>query len=138
MMKSYTEMTQFETFEDRFRYLKLEGRVGDETFGRSRSLNQIFYQSPRWRQVRDQVILRDKGCDLGIPGMTIHSRGLIHHINPISENDIREDSDSLYDLDNLVLTTYATHNAIHYGDEELARVSYTLERTPNDTCPWKR
>lgn len=137
MGKSYKELCHFSSFEDRFEYLKLVGKVGEETFGRARKLNQIFYTSPRWLKVRDQVLLRDNGCDLGVPGYETGKHAIVHHITPITEEDILEDRDCLYDPDNLITTTLDTHNAIHYGDARLAMLEFQSERRPNDTCPWK-
>lgn len=137
MGKSYKELCHFSSFEDRFEYLKLVGRVGEETFGRARKLNQLFYTSDRWLKVRDQVLLRDNGCDLGIPGYETGKYAIVHHIIPITEEDILEDRDCLYDPNNLITTTLDTHNAIHYGDASLAKLEFQQERRPNDTCPWK-
>lgn len=136
--KSYTELKRLSSFEDRFQYLKLTGKIGEETFGRSRPSNQRFYQSPKWKSVRDQIILRDSGCDLGVRGYEIHSRALVHHINPISESDILNDRDCLYDPDNLITVRFDTHNAIHYGNSDLLEITVKTERSPNDTCPWKK
>ena len=137
MKKTYSELCRLGTFEERYRYLELKGRVGEETFGRARYTNQIFYQSPRWQQIRAQVILRDNGCDLAMPGYNISTRAIVHHINPITERDILEDADCLYDMENLVTTRFETHNAIHYGDPALMRIMLIEERRPNDTIPWR-
>lgn len=135
-IKTYSELIQLPTFEERFRYLKLDGRVGEDTFGFDRYLNQLFYQSQKWKKIRDYVIIRDNGCDLGVEGYEIHGRLLIHHMNPISIQDILHESDFLLDPEYLITTVHNTHNAIHYGDESLL---YTgpIERTLHDTCPWK-
>lgn len=138
MRKTYRELCRYSSFEDRFEYLKLVGRVGEETFGRARYLNQVFYTSDRWLRTRDQVLLRDEGCDLGLEGHEIFKSAIVHHINPITEEDILEDRDCLYDMDNLITVSLATHNAIHYGDPEMLKVAIQQERRPNDTCPWKR
>lgn len=135
--KSYRELSHISSFEDRYKYLELHGRVGEETFGRARHLNQAFYQSDRWLSVRDQVILRDNGCDMGIPGHDISKYATVHHINPITDEDILNDADCLYDPDNLITLSSATHKAIHYGDPSLMHVAIQQERRPNDTCPWK-
>lgn len=137
-IKRYSELEKIPDFIGRYNYLKLRQAVGEETFGYSRYLNQVFYQSPEWREVRDFVILRDNGCDLGIEGFEI-PRGLvlIHHMNPITEKDILEHSDFLLDPEFLISTIKRTHNAIHYGDERLLMISGLVERRPNDTIPWR-
>ena len=135
--KSYRELSALSTFEERFRYLRLKGVVGKDTFGFDRWFNQHFYRSTEWKQIREKVILRDNGCDLGIPGREIHGRIIIHHMNPISLEDIEKSSDLLFNPDNLITTTHITHNAIHYGDEDLL-LHDPIERKPGDTCPWKK
>lgn len=135
-MLCYTELSKLETFEERFEYLRMNGLVGDTTFGGSRYLNQAFYKSPEWRSVRDRVIIRDKGCDLGIEGHEIHSRPLVHHINPVTKDDLISRSKWIFDPENLITVSHTTHNAIHYGDTSLI-LSTSARRTPNDTCPWK-
>ena len=130
-------MIQYSTFEDRFKYLQLKGRVGEETFGFDRWLNQKFYKDPEWLRIRDEVIIRDNGCDLAIPGREIYSRILIHHMNPITKDDILQRSKYLLDPEYLICTIKNTHDAIHYGDENLL-VKGPVERKPNDTCPWRR
>ena len=137
MIRTYTEMISLPTFEERYRYLRLGGMVGEETFGFDRYLNQIFYQSPEWRAVRDHVIIRDNGCDLGIEGREIHRGILIHHMIPISKEDILSRSEFLLDPEYLIATCKNTHDAIHYGDENLL-IKAPIERTRNDTCPWRR
>ena len=134
--RTYSELIQIPTFLERFRYLKLGGRVGEETFGYDRYLNQGFYHSSEWRQIRDYIITRDLGRDLGVDGYDIHGKIYIHHMNPIIVKDIIHASDYLTDPEYLICTTQNTHNAIHYGDESLL-VSEPVERTPFDTCPWK-
>ena len=136
-IRSYSELIKLPTFEERFRYLRLNGSVGRETFGFDRYLNQIFYQSQRWKSVRDRVIIRDQGCDLGVEGYEIHGRIIIHHMNPITLQDIERESEFLIDPEYLICTIHNTHNAIHFGDERLL-ISKPIERTMNDTCPWKR
>lgn len=136
-IRSYSELIRFPTFEERFEYLKLGGRVGEDTFGFDRYLNQIFYRSQEWKRIRDQVIVRDNGCDLAAEGYDICGRILIHHMNPIGLRDIEERSDILLNPEYLICTTHNTHNAIHYGDNNLL-VTGPIERTPFDTCPWKR
>lgn len=138
MLKTYSELSKLNTFEERFEYLRLNGQVGKDTFGFDRIFNQIFYRSIEWKRVRDQVILRDNGCDLGIPGHEIYGqRILIHHMNPISLEDLERRSEILMNPEYLITTIHNTHNAIHYGDENLL-IKLPKERTRNDTCPWKR
>lgn len=134
--RTYTELSKLETFEDRYKYLRLGGNVGEETFGFDRFLNQTFYKSPEWKKVRDYVILRDNGCDLGIPGREIHGKVLIHHMNPIGAKDILNRTEYLLDPEYLITTVHDTHNAIHYGDESLLPQE-PIVRTKNDTCPWR-
>lgn len=117
--------------------MRLDGVVGKDTFGFDRYLNQIFYRSQRWKSVRDHVIIRDNGCDLGVEGYEIHGRILIHHMNPITLDDIMQESDFLLDPEYLISTIHSTHNAIHYGDENLL-VTAPVERTKFDTCPWRQ
>ncbi len=136
VVKTYSDLLKLCTFEERFRYLQLNGRVAQETFGFSRFINQNFYSTPEWKSVRDFVILRDSGCDLGIEGYDIHDRILIHHINPISTEDIITRSEFLLNPEYLITTTHNTHNAIHYGDESMLMTTF-VERSRNDTCPWK-
>lgn len=138
MMKSYSELIQIPTFIERFRYLKINGVVGEETFGYDRYLNQRFYQSKEWRQFRQDIILRDMGGDLGITEHPIGGTIIIHHINPIDKQDILQGRwCKLMDPENVICVSHATHEAIHYGDESLLMVGPT-ERRPNDTCPWRR
>jgi hypothetical protein len=136
-IKCYSELMLLPTFQARYQYLRLNGEVGKETFGFDRYMNQFFYRSPEWRRVRDFVITRDEGCDLGIPGREIFGRIVIHHMNPIRPEDIRNRSDLLLDPEYLITTIHDTHLAIHYGDEHLL-LQEPVERRPNDTCPWKR
>lgn len=136
-IKTYSELITFPTFEERFRYLQLKGVVGEDTFGFDRYLNQRFYRSTEWKRIRDQVIVRDFGCDLGIEDRVIHGKILIHHMNPISERDIVRATEFLLNPEYLICVTHNTHNAIHYGDEDLL-VKGPIVRTKNDTCPWKR
>lgn len=134
--KSYSELSRLQTFQERFEYLKLGGFVGRETFGYDRYINQQFYKSPEWRRVRRNVILRDQGCDLGVEGYDIFGRVLIHHINPITLEDLEERSPIAYSMDNLICVSHATHEAIHYSDYDILPQD-PIERFPNDTCPWK-
>ena len=138
IIKTYSELITLPTFEERFQYLRLDGRIGEQTFGFDRYLNQLFYKDPEWLSVRDKVIIRDLGCDLGIEEYEIGKgqRILIHHMNPISMKDIQKNTKILLDPEYLITTMHSTHNAIHYGDESLL-VSAPIERTKNDTCPWK-
>lgn len=136
-IKTYSELILLPTFEERFRYLKLSGSVGKETFGFDRYMNQIFYRSQKWKSIRDYVIIRDKGCDLGILDREIHGRVLIHHMNPITRQDIERESEFLLDPEYLITTVHNTHNAIHFGDESILYTA-PVERTKNDTCPWRR
>lgn len=136
-IKTYSELIMLPTFEERFRYLKLDGKVGETTFGFDRYLNQMFYKSDEWKTVRDKIIIRDSGCDLGIEGREINGRVLIHHMNPISKEDILNKSNFLLNPEYLICTIKSTHDAIHYGDEKLL-IKDPIVRTKNDTCPWKR
>lgn len=136
-IRSYSELSKLKTFEERYQYLKLNGMVGAETFGFDRYLNQMFYRSQRWKSVRDFVFVRDNGCDLGIEGHDIYGRYIIHHMNPITIEDIERESEYLIDPEFLITTIHNTHNAIHYGDEQLL-VTAPIVRTKNDTCPWRR
>lgn len=135
MSRSYSELRQLSTFEERFRYLALRGRVGDQTFGYNRWVNQDFYTSREWRQARNGIIVRDNGCDLGIEGYEIHRGLYIHHINPITVEQIESGDDCLFDPDNLITVAHRTHNAIHYGDESLLPKPL-VERRPGDTKLW--
>lgn len=136
-IKTYSELITLPTFEERFQYLRLDGIVGESTFGFDRYLNQIFYQSQKWKQIRDFVIIRDNGCDLGVEGYEIYGRILIHHMNPITIKDIERESEFLLDPEYLITTVHNTHNAIHYGDENLL-ITAPIERTKYDTCPWRK
>lgn len=135
-IKTYSELITLPTFEERFEYLRLDGSVGEQTFGFDRYINQIFYQSYEWKKVRDFVIIRDNGCDLGIDGYEIRGKILIHHMNPITAKDIETCSDFLLNPEYLISTTHITHNAIHYGDERLLPKG-PIERKKYDTCPWR-
>ena len=136
-IKTYSELITFPTFEERYKYLRLKGRVGEETFGFDRYLNQVFYKSKEWRSVRDYVIARDNGCDLGMEGYEIFGQILIHHMNPITKEDILERKDVLLNPEYLITTVKNTHDAIHYGDGNLL-VTSPIERRKNDTCPWRK
>ena len=130
-------MSKLKSFEERYEYLRIRGSVGEETFGFDRYLNQIFYRSQKWKKIRDFVIVRDNGCDLGIEGREIYERIIIHHMNPITIKDIEHESEFLLDPEFLITTIHNTHNAIHYGDKNLL-VQMPVERTKNDMCPWRR
>lgn len=136
--RSYTELKDILGYEDRFRYLRLDGSVGHDTFGYDRYLNQTLYKSPEWRKVRGLVLTRDNGCDLAHEDYPIPNgyRILIHHINPITVNDILDRNPKVFDLNNLIVVTHRTHEAIHYGDESLLP-QQPIVRSPNDTCPWR-
>lgn len=136
-IKTYSELILLPTFEERYEYLRMGGRVGEETFGFDRYLNQAFYQhSSEWKRVRDIVITRDYGCDLGIPGREIHGRIIIHHLNQVLPEDLRDRNSWILDPEYLISTSHETHQAIHYGDKSLLFTA-PIERTRNDTCPWK-
>jgi hypothetical protein len=136
-IRNYSELIELPTFEERFEYLRLDGRVGEETFGFDRHLNQVFYKSKEWLQVRDQVIARDNGCDLGMEGHEIYSKILVHHMNPVSKEDILKRSEWILNPEYLICTIKNTHDAIHYGDKSLLTTA-PIERRPNDTCPWRK
>lgn len=137
MIRTYTELKQMPTFEDRYEYLRLHGEVGKDTFGFDRIFNQQFYRSPEWKRAKTAVVVRDMGCDLGDEDHPITGNIIVHHMNPITLKDIQEGSDLLFNPEYLISVSHATHNAIHYGDAELLPKP-PVERTPNDTCPWKR
>lgn len=137
MLRSYSELSRLRTFDERFRYLLLAGSVGVETFGFDRYVNQRFYRSEEWKHVRNIVIARDNGCDLGIEGRDINGRVYVHHMNPMNLEQINDHMDLILDPEYLVCVTFATHNAIHYGDESYITLA-PVERQPNDTCPWKQ
>lgn len=136
--KSYSELKKLKTFEERYEYLRLKGSVGEDTFGSKRYLNQILYKSKEWKQARDKVIIRDNGCDLGIEGRDIlkPNKVLIHHINPITVDDILNRDSKVFDQNNLITVSHRTHEAIHYGDSNLL-IKDPITRHANDTCPWK-
>lgn len=134
--RTYSELKNLDSFEERFNYLKLNGQVGETTFGSKRYLNQLLYKSQEWMSVRDKAIIRDEGCDLGIPGRDIGGKVLVHHINPITIEDVLNNNPKVFDLENLITTSHITHEAIHYGDENLL-IKDPIIRTANDTCPWK-
>lgn len=136
-MKTYSELILLPTFAERFQYLKLKGAVGKETFGKSRYLNQLLYRSPEWKKVRRDVIIRDGGCDLGVTDCPIDGRVYIHHMNPINEDDILNRNPKIFDPNNLISVSFRTHQAIHYGSDEMMKEYEFVERRANDTCPWR-
>lgn len=135
--KSYDELISLKTFEERYEYLKTGNVVGEETFGSSRFLNQQFYKSKEWKKVRRDIIIRDNGCDLGCNDREIHGKIYVHHINPITSDDILNRDPCLFDSNNLICVSKLTHDAIHYGDSDLL-ITVPTERSANDTCPWKK
>ena len=135
-IKTYSELITIPTFEERFEYLQLRGAVGKDTFGYDRYLNQVLYRSPEWKRLRNQIIIRDCGCDLACDGYDIYGKVLIHHLNPITVDDVLTRSRKVFDPDNLVCVSHNTHNAIHYGDVDLL-ITGPITRTKNDTCPWR-
>lgn len=136
-IRTYSELITFSTFEERYEYLRLGGKIGEETFGFDRYLNQSFYKTKEWMSIRDSVIIRDCGCDLAIADREIYGRILIHHMNPITKEDILYRSKYLLDPEYLICTSKNTHDAIHYGDSSLI-ITSPLERSKNDTCPWRK
>lgn len=135
MTRSYSELIQIPTFAERLEYLRLKEQIGTDTFGVNRYMNQQFYQSAEWRHLRNAVIVRDNGCDLGIPELPIGGRIYIHHLNPLAEEDIVHSSDALLNPENLICCSFETHNAIHFGTA--VATMDVPERKPNDTCPWR-
>jgi hypothetical protein len=137
MMRTYGELIKIENFLDRYEYLKLNGSVGAETFGFDRWLNQIFYRSPEWKHIREEVIIRDDGCDLGIRDRPIGGRIYVHHMNPIDVKSIVERKSILLNPDFLICCSHNTHEAIHYGNSDILLPDKFVERKPNDTIPWR-
>lgn len=133
--RSYRELSRIPTFEERYRYLRLQGRVGMDTFGHDRYMNQILYASAEWKRFRREILIRDEGCDLGIPDRVIQGKVLIHHINPLTVEDLEKRSYAIFDPDNVICVSHMTHQAIHYGDEALLPKD-PIERRPGDHCPW--
>lgn len=136
MIRRYSELIKLKTFEERFDYLKLNGVVSELTFGHNRYLNQDFYRSEEWKRFRREIIIRDNGCDLAIEGREIPRGLIIHHLNPITVEDIVNSNRCIFDPENVVCVSHQTHNAIHYGDENQILHDY-VARKPNDTCPWR-
>jgi hypothetical protein len=134
-IRTYSELSKLKTFRARFDYLQLRGRVGEQTFGFDRYLNQVLYRSKRWLSTRDEVIVRDDGCDLGVLGFEIFDKVIVHHLNPLTIEDIEDYNETIFDLNNLICTSHRTHMAIHYGDESLLPKPL-VERRPGDTTLW--
>lgn len=135
-MRSYKELIKIPTFFERYEYLRCHSAIGIETFGSNRFINQQFYNSVEWKQIRYKVIVRDDGCDLAMPDRPIYGKIYIHHMNPLLLTDIVQHSDSMFDIDQLICCSFETHNAIHYGDKSLL-VKDIEERKPGDTIPWR-
>lgn len=133
--RTYSELIRINSFEERFRYLSLQGQVGVDTFGFDRYLNQAFYASREWKQLRQFVIARDEGCDMAFPGYEIYDKIYVHHINPMTPDDVKHSNDGNLDPENLICVTHSTHNAIHYGDERLLPQPLVIRR-PGDTKLW--
>ena len=136
-IRTYSELIAIPDFTERYKYLKLNGVIGENTFGFDRYLNQVFYHSKEWKDVRRAVILRDNGCDLACEGHDIFGKVLIHHMNPITLRDIHQRKDEILDPEFLICVSLDTHNAIHYGDDSKIIAVTPIVRTKNDTCPWK-
>lgn len=137
-MKTYKECIQLPTFEERYSYLRLAGRVGNTTFGDERFLNQTLYHLAEWKIARRDAIARDLGCDLAVADRSINTKIYVHHINPITIEDVLNREAKVFDLNNLICTSFDTHQAIHYGDENMLIPSKPLERRPNDQAPWRK
>lgn len=136
MIRRYSDLRQIDSFKERYLYLKLNGRVGEETFGYDRWVNQTLYKSQKWKRTRNEIIIRDNGCDLGMDGYELDSFIMVHHMNPITLEDIEEERDIIFDPENLICCSSRTHKAIHFGDESLLPKEPII-RTPGDTCLWK-
>ena len=137
MIRTYDELIKRQTFLQRFNYLKLGDKIGKETFGYDRYLNQRFYKTPEWKKLRDEIIIRDDGCDLGHPDFPIYGRIIIHHMNPLTKDHILHSTEYLLDPKYLICVSHDTHNAIHYGSSDLLLIDEPVIRKPNDTCPWR-
>ena len=135
-LRCYRELRRLKTFEERYEYLRIGGLIGETTFGFERYLNQMLYSSSQWRRVRNQVIIRDNGCDLGLDGYEIGGKIIIHHMNPITTEQIEESASEIFDPEYLICVSDRTHNAIHYGDKDLLP-QLPVERYPGDMCPWR-
>ena len=136
-IKCYSELKKLKTFNERFNYLKLDGVIGEETFGYDRILNQVLYKSKKWREVRNEVLVRDNGNDLGVEGYQISGKAIIHHMNPITVDDVLNEREWVYDPEYLITVSNTTHNAIHYSSEDILPKD-PIERSKNDTCLWKK
>ena len=136
MIRCYSDLIQLRTFQERYQYLKIHGKVGEDTFGYDRYVNQVLYRSQKWRKTRSQIIIRDNGCDLGIEGRELDDYIMVHHMNPLTLEDIEEDRDCVYNPEYLICCSSRTHKAIHFGDENLLPKDF-IERKPNDTCLWR-
>ena len=136
-IKTYSDLIQIPSFIERYRYLRLGGKAGEITFGNDRYLNQTLYRSLEWKSFRRDMIIRDNGCDLGMDGSSIQGKIMLHHINPITNEDMYNRSPAIFDEENVICVSARTHNAIHYGDEELLMIDEIIERRPNDTIPWR-
>lgn len=135
-MKTYSELMAIDSFEGRYNYLKMTKAVGEETFGWDRYLNQVFYTSPEWKRIRNEVIARDNGCDMGVTGYDIYKHAIVHHMNGVTKQQILDRDPDIFNKEYLITVSFKTHNAIHYGDESQIRDDIAM-RSPNDTCPWK-
>jgi len=135
--RTYSELSKLKSFEDRYEYLKLDGSVGEETFGFDRYLNQALYSSKEWKQLKNKILIRDEGCDLGVQGNKINKKAIIHHMNPITKEQIENRDPEIFDPENLITVSHSTHNAIHYGDKELLVRQKPVERKQGDTIPWR-
>lgn len=137
MIRTYSELIEFDTVRERFEYLRLDGSVGEATFGYDRWMNQQFYRSPQWKSVRRDVLIRDNGFDMAIEGLDAGRRPIIHHMNPLSVEDVRHERSTNLDPEFLITVSLQSHNAIHYGDESLLPATEFVERSPYDTAPWR-
>lgn len=135
-LRKYSELRRLKSFQERYEYLRLAGIVGESTFGFDRYLNQLLYTSDKWKRVRNQIIIRDNGCDLGVEGYDLKDKIIVHHMNPLTIKDVENVSDDIFNPEYLICVSQRTHNAIHYGDASLLP-HLPVERKPNDTCPWK-
>jgi hypothetical protein len=138
VIRTYSELSELQTYEERFEYLSLNGRVGEDTFGFDRYLNQQLYKSKEWKSVRDEVIIRDNGCDLGMEDYDIFGTIHVHHMNPLTSDDIINSTEYLLNPEYLICVSIDTHNAIHYGTKDYVNKNKLVTRKPNDHCPWKK
>lgn len=136
LIRRYSELRRLNSFKERYEYLRLAGIIGESTFGFDRYLNQLLYTSAKWKKVRNEIIIRDNGCDLGVPGYDLKTKIIVHHMNPLTIKEVEEVSDDIFNPEYLICVSQRTHNAIHYGDASLLP-HLPVERRPNDTCPWK-